>query len=85
MDELFSLLRKKLLLKGNKMLKSFHEANKLIKSLGLLIMIHFMPMKRDVCSFKAASNSCKCVQNVGLIGLWKGQDLFHGRSFDTSH
>ncbi len=34
-DELFSLLCKKLLPKGNKMPKSFYHANKLIKSLGL--------------------------------------------------
>jgi hypothetical protein len=35
MDELFSLLCKELLPKGNKMPKSSYEANKLIKSLGL--------------------------------------------------
>jgi hypothetical protein len=35
MDELFSLLRKKLLSKNNKMLTSSYEARKLIKSLGL--------------------------------------------------
>jgi len=48
MSELLSLLCKKLLLKGNNITKSFYEANKLIKSLGLLAMIRSTPMKKDV-------------------------------------
>jgi hypothetical protein len=85
MNEFFSLLCKELRLKGNKIPKSSYEANKLIKSLGLLAMICPTPMKKDVCFFEVDQSSCKCVQNLGLLGLWKGQNLFHGRSFDTSH
>jgi hypothetical protein len=54
MNELFSLLCKELLLKGNKIPKSSYEANKLIKSLGLFTMIRSTPMKKDVCFFEVA-------------------------------
>jgi len=50
MDELFSLLRKKLLPKGNKMPTTTYEALKLIKELGL-----------SYDSIHTCTNGCVCV------------------------
>jgi hypothetical protein len=76
MDELFSLLWKELLPKDNKMLVSTYEALKFNKAIGLSYdSIHAIG-QMGVSSFKAPYCICKCVPNVGPIGLWIGQELF---------
>ncbi len=82
MDELFSLLRTKLLPKWNKMPVMTYKALELIKGLGLN-SIQFTHALMVVC-FSEALKIQECVQIAIQIVMWMNHNEFHRKRFNIS-
>lgn len=83
MDELFSLLKTKVLTKGNKMPATTYKALELIKGFGLN-SLQFTHALMVVCFFEALRKIQECVHIAMLIGMWMNHNVFHRKCFNIS-